>query len=221
MSISDEKKEVCERLLDEAELLFAQRGYQGVSVREITSASKCNAAAVSYYFRGKKNLYLEVFRQRWIARAKRNIRSMEEELASKDQISFQDLLEALYRTLLQGTMSDHERMIHNQLMTRELNQPCEAFELVLEEVIRPMIYKMTKFMDNKYSSQMDQESLILNALCILALGLYFNFARQVVIRLTGQTYDQKFITTLKDHLVEFVLYGLEPSTLPGHGLGKG
>ena len=57
-----------ERLLDKAEALFAQKGYHAVSVREITAAARCNMAAVNYHFNNKKNLYLEVFRSRWVPR---------------------------------------------------------------------------------------------------------------------------------------------------------
>ena len=54
-----------ERILDTAEVLFAQKGYQAVGVREITSAAKCNLAAVNYHFGNKENLYLEVL---WVNR---------------------------------------------------------------------------------------------------------------------------------------------------------
>lgn len=58
-----------DRLLDEAEDLFAQRGFHAVSVREITKAAQSNLAAVNYHFGNKQNLYLEVFRSRWLPRA--------------------------------------------------------------------------------------------------------------------------------------------------------
>jgi len=55
-----------ERILNEAEALFAQKGYHAVSVREITTAAECNLAAINYHFGNKQNLYMEVFRSRWI-----------------------------------------------------------------------------------------------------------------------------------------------------------
>ena len=60
-----------ERLLDTAEILFAQKGFHAVTVREITSTAKCNMAAINYHFNNKKNLYMEVFRSRWIPRERR------------------------------------------------------------------------------------------------------------------------------------------------------
>ena len=58
------KKEIPrERLLEEAEALFAEKGYTAVSIREIIAAADCNVASINYYFGNKKNLYLEVFRR--------------------------------------------------------------------------------------------------------------------------------------------------------------
>ena len=44
-------------ILANAIQLFSQKGYEGVSVREIAEASECNLAAISYYFGGKEKLY--------------------------------------------------------------------------------------------------------------------------------------------------------------------
>jgi AcrR family transcriptional regulator len=53
-----------EKLLDAAELLFADRGYNGVSTREIAAAAKANLGSIPYYFRSKGNLLKEVVRRR-------------------------------------------------------------------------------------------------------------------------------------------------------------
>src|SRR5262245_57627094 len=49
------------RLLDVAELLFAERGYHGVSLREIVSAAEVNVAAAHYHFGSKEELFEQVF----------------------------------------------------------------------------------------------------------------------------------------------------------------
>jgi AcrR family transcriptional regulator len=55
---------VKERLLDAAERLFAQRGYHGVSVRDITQAARGDVALVTYHFGGKRALLTHVFERR-------------------------------------------------------------------------------------------------------------------------------------------------------------
>jgi len=47
-------------ILDVAEKLFAEQGFEAVSVREISKAADINIAMVSYYFGSKEKLYEEV-----------------------------------------------------------------------------------------------------------------------------------------------------------------
>lgn len=44
------------RLLDTAERLFAERGYEGTSLRALADAAEANVAAVNYHFRSKEGL---------------------------------------------------------------------------------------------------------------------------------------------------------------------
>lgn len=49
-----------EKILSEAGRLFAEKGFYGVGIREITAAAAVNSSAVSYYFGGKYGLYCAV-----------------------------------------------------------------------------------------------------------------------------------------------------------------
>lgn len=51
-----------ERILDAAERLFAENGFAGTSIRDITTTANCNVAAINYHFRNKSGLYEELFR---------------------------------------------------------------------------------------------------------------------------------------------------------------
>jgi AcrR family transcriptional regulator len=53
-----------ERILDAAEELFAQRGFYGVSLRDITQAARVDVALVGYHFGGKRELFTAVFERR-------------------------------------------------------------------------------------------------------------------------------------------------------------
>ena len=93
-----------ERILDTAEVLFAQKGYRAVSVREITSAARCNLAAVNYHFGKKENLYLEVFRSRWVPRATRIRESFRKALAGQDSPSPPKVVRALAQAFVEGPL---------------------------------------------------------------------------------------------------------------------
>ena len=53
-----------DRILSAAEDLFAQHGFAGTSLRQVTSRADVNIAAVNYHFGSKENLVNEVFRRR-------------------------------------------------------------------------------------------------------------------------------------------------------------
>ncbi|MGH6735968.1 MAG: CerR family C-terminal domain-containing protein [Methyloceanibacter sp.] len=49
-------------ILKAAVALFAERGYDGTSVRAIVAKARVNQAAINYHFKGKEGLYLEVLK---------------------------------------------------------------------------------------------------------------------------------------------------------------
>lgn len=51
------------KLLDAAERLFAERGFKGASMRDITTLADVNIAAANYHFGGKEGLFREVLRR--------------------------------------------------------------------------------------------------------------------------------------------------------------
>ncbi|NEL42503.1 MAG: helix-turn-helix transcriptional regulator, partial [Xanthomonas perforans] len=53
-----------DRILGAAEELFAQHGFAGTSLRQLTTQADVNIAAVNYHFGSKENLVNEVFRRR-------------------------------------------------------------------------------------------------------------------------------------------------------------
>ncbi len=54
-----------QRLLDTAERLFGEHGYNGVGLRALAEAARVNLAATTYHFGSKKTLYVETFLRRF------------------------------------------------------------------------------------------------------------------------------------------------------------
>jgi len=196
-----------ERILEEAERLFAQKGYDAVTVREITNAAGTHLAAVNYHFGNKENLYLEVFRARWLERS-RKIRQPLLDLEKQEHFTPEDLVRTLARALLGDSLTAEERLRHAQLISREMGQQSKAFALLTQEAILPFIEMSTRLWQRCLSRPMEPERLKLLALSIFSQVLYFNFARPVVTLATGREYNPEFVEQLVEHITSFVLYGL-------------
>jgi AcrR family transcriptional regulator len=197
-----------DRLLENAETLFAHKGYHAISVREITSAAQCNMAAVNYHFNNKKNLYMEVFRSRWIPRELRMYEAFEKSVDSLKEHTPRMVVQALARAYLEGPLSDEELGRHRQLIVRELNNPTEAFELVADQTLQPLFKKLYSLLGPFTLEGTQEGNLSFDIMSIFGIILYFNYSRPMVSRVTGRPYDADFKARLIDHMVRFSLDGL-------------
>ena len=198
-----------DRILDSAESLFALKGFEAVSVREITTVAECNLAAVNYYFGNKENLYLEVFRSRWVPRARRIQQCFKDAVAAhRGPVTARVLLRAVATAFVEGPLSDEERKVHLQLAQREFSQPTEAIKFIIADVQVPFFNEVIDSFGQALPSKKDREALILDVLSIFAMVMHFNFAREIVSRYTGRPYDADFKARLVEHIVEFSLGGM-------------
>jgi len=197
-----------DRILNEAETLFAQKGYHGVTVREITEAANCNLASVNYHFGNKWNLYLAVFHFRWLPRAKSLHDAVVKDLEKNDFPSRSDVVKALAHAFLEGPLAEEERTRHSLLIFRELTQPTEAFELIAKEAVLPLFQLVSDSLRPVMPAELDEKRLKLNIFSIFAMVIYFNFARAAITHITGQNYDQDFKAMLTEHITNFSLHGL-------------
>ena len=197
-----------ERILYEAETLFAERGFYAVTVREITRAACCNLAAVNYHFGNKQNLYMEVFRCLWKPRAKRVLARFESALGARREMTLAGIVQSMAEAFIKGPLSDEERLRHAQLMIREMANPTEAFEMIVSDVIGPFQHKLVKLIRPFMSSDMSPVALLLHIQSITSMVTHFNFARNPVMRITGRQYDDQFKDELVDHIVQFSLTGM-------------
>jgi len=198
-----------DRLLDQAEKLFSEKGFEAVSVREITNASGCNLAAVNYHFGSKKKLYLAVFQERWAKRAGKLQKSFADALAQKPQPEIEDVISAMARSFLEGPLTDSERRNHIQLMQRELSNPGQALGMIVEQVMEPYVINIASLIRQCIKNKVDDERLRLFVLSMLGVILYFFLARPAVSGIVKRQYDQEFKSELVSHITAFCLEGIQ------------
>lgn len=96
-----------ERLIQSAERLFARRGFDGVSVRDIASDAKANSALVGYYFGGKEGLLAEVYMRHCAPLKKERARLLAACNAQHRIPTLEEVLEAFIRPSLEATRDEN------------------------------------------------------------------------------------------------------------------
>ncbi|MBT4791625.1 MAG: TetR/AcrR family transcriptional regulator [Halobacteriovoraceae bacterium] len=84
-------------ILEVSHKLFAQKGFNGVSVREIAKESQVNLAAINYHFSNKENLYVETIRSS-LAKTNMEIQNIYESLENSN---FEEMVVATFDYLLE------------------------------------------------------------------------------------------------------------------------
>lgn len=87
------------QILDSAELLFAERGFTEVSIRDIAEAARSNVAAINYHFGSKEKLFESLFARRVIPlnRERLALLRLAREKSRKGVPSVRDLVDAFIR----------------------------------------------------------------------------------------------------------------------------
>ncbi len=90
------------RILDAAERLFAEHGYEGASLRAITAAAKVNLAAVNYHFSSKQALLQAVFARKLGPINQRRLALLEsfESKSGRKPVPVEDLAYAMIEPVL-------------------------------------------------------------------------------------------------------------------------
>jgi AcrR family transcriptional regulator len=79
-----DERETVERLLDAAERLFGEHGYDGVGMRALAEEAKVNLGAATYHFGSKEALSVETFMRRFRPTNAERLRLLREAEAESD-----------------------------------------------------------------------------------------------------------------------------------------
>jgi AcrR family transcriptional regulator len=123
-------------LLDAAERLFAERGVEGTSVRDIIKAAGANLGAVNYHFRSKDQLAVEVFARRIAPINRKRIARLDAIEASAEgaPVTVEQVLEAIICPVLEDPSRNarhHESFA--RLVCRVVQEPNAELKAYYQE----------------------------------------------------------------------------------------
>jgi len=134
-----EQEDARARLIDVAIKLFAEKGYEGTSVRDLATAAGVNVAAVSYHFGSKDELYHEALRACLAPcgeMRERMQKHLDAALKNRSRKAAEEALRGCIQDFLEMLVSPAAR--HSHLVMREQSEGKQRFEPVIREFFQPV-----------------------------------------------------------------------------------
>ncbi len=142
---SGSDRSVQDRLLDAAEELFCEHGFEGTSVRDIATAAGCNIASINYYFGGKDKLYVEVWRRHLLSMRDARLAGIDNVMSqSNGKPRLEDLLGSYANTFIEPLVDESKGRRFIKLMAREMVDSHLPPNMFLEEMIIPVMIVMQR-----------------------------------------------------------------------------
>jgi AcrR family transcriptional regulator len=131
------------KILTAAETLFAEKGYDGVSLRQITNEAGVNLAAVNYHYNDKQSLYLEVltYRLRQLSQARLDRLAAAEVRSDGGPLPLADIVDIFAAPLLQPDAASMPTFgpASSRLIGRTLLEPLDFLAPVLAIDFQPAV----------------------------------------------------------------------------------
>jgi len=151
-----------DRIMKAAERLFAERGYDGTSVRAIVTRAHVNQAAINYHFEGKDGLYREVLRAAFRGLTEHQLAHAEEART----MSREDALAAFVRRQLRPLLARDEASRHIRIFNWESVRPTAVFRRLLTEEAAPFMGMATDLV-GRFLPGADHRTLVVAAIWLL------------------------------------------------------
>ena len=190
-----------ERIAGAAGEIFAERGFDGTTVRDICQRAGANIAAVNYYFGDKQQLYVEavVRAHRW-RMEQASLPEWSESTTAETKLA--DFIKTFIRRVLTGP----DDTWHSKLVMREMAHPTAACAELVQSSIRPQFEILLSILRDLLPSDVSAERLRLTAFSIVGQCLFYHFADPVVRNLlTSKEYSELDVAKLAQHILDFSL----------------
>jgi len=203
------------RILDAAGPIFAEKGFEGATVREICHAAGVNLAAVNYYFGGKEQLYREALRHAHPGKSGPQADFRWAEGTPPEQ-KLRDFIHSLLVHLLRVQESPWQE----RLFVREVLNPTPAFREWVRAHFRDGFGKLQEILDEILPADTPRFKRNQIGLSIIGQCVYYRSSRNILPCIVGEEEWRAHygVEQLAEHISQVSLAALglgSPLALPG------
>jgi TetR/AcrR family transcriptional regulator, regulator of cefoperazone and chloramphenicol sensitivity len=190
-----------DKLLEAAGHVFADRGYDAATVREICRRAGANVAAVNYHFRDKQGLYTQVLvRMAGEARIER-VKATLDQSAPPEEI-----LRQVIKARLQGLGTDRLPDWHFRIVAREFSHPTPAMSRMIDKVSRPLYERLLDLIGQIIHLPADNEKTRLCTHSVMGQIFLYALACPILSKLwSGMKMTPEQMDRIADHIADFSL----------------
>ncbi len=192
------------RLLESAGEEFAEKGFEGATIRGIIERARANIAAVNYHFGDKERLYVQA-----VIEAHRCGIEGDGEEGESSALPSGAQLRLYVRNFLGRVLAvgDPDSW-HHKLMLREMIRSSPASEALVREVIRPKFERLKAILRDACPNA-DDRRLTATAFSVIGQCLHYKMGRPIAERLIGaEAFAAMDLDYLADHIAAFSLAAL-------------
>jgi AcrR family transcriptional regulator len=198
--------ETRQRLLNVAAELFAEKGFNHVTIRDICQAAGTNVAAVNYYFRDKLGLYKEVVQMAADAmnKAKTDVLDTIEPQPPEER------LRNYIRLTMHHLLDPHQESWMEKLVARETMDPTPAIDLIIEKGIKPTVERNGRMVAELLGTTLNDPRVWQCFLSVQGQCLFYKMSMPVSMRMAppGFQYTPEIVDALAEHVYQFSLAGI-------------
>lgn len=193
-----------ERLINAAGEVFAEKGFDLATVREICSRANANIAAINYHFGDKERLYAESLKRAHCEHGQTESTDWPAHLSAEEQ------LHVFIHKMMEDMLDRECPSWHVELMMREMSRPTAASAELVRDYISPKFELLHGILRQLFPEDTSLERVRLFAFSIVGQCLLYRFHRPVGRLLIGEEAFQSLfdVDLLARHITQFSLQGL-------------
>jgi AcrR family transcriptional regulator len=189
-----------EQILEVAETLFAEHGYEGTSVRKLAKKARINVAMISYYFGSKEKLFQALVEYR--------ARGTHEKLRSLNKNEFDpmtkiEMLVDLYVDKIYDNHSFH-KILQREIALQQRSQMHEA----IAEIMLRNVHEMRKMIEEGQRKKIFRKKIDIECTIASMIGTISQVTKSSMLACkminlnpdTNSIFDEKNKTRVKKHL---------------------
>ncbi len=212
-----------DRIIYAAGKLFAERGYNGVSMRDLAGAARVNLGAINYHFGGKRSLYHATVRQVIDDIGPLFgpiIKSLHQDVttAKGDREALAAITAGFVRKVYGAVLGGQTMRWQMPFLLREFHQPSREFPMILDERINPMHDAVAQLVAAALGRDAKDPAIIVRTHAFIGQIMSFGACHAIVFaRLGWKDYSPENIAFVADSVVPAILGSLGLPLADGEG----